>query len=76
MLVLLHQWAICYYSTSGSTCYSPLEALDPSPPGISRQSLQRSNPQTDETFTYEDNQNVLDVQSTSDKVVLTIDRYG
>jgi len=45
---------------------APLEALDPSPLGISPQSLQGSNPQTHETFASEDDQNVSDVQSTSE----------
>jgi len=38
-----------------------LEALDPSPPRISPQSIQGFNLQTHETFTFEDDQNVSDV---------------
>jgi len=55
---------------------APLDALDRSPPSISPQSIQGSNPRTHETFTSEDDQNVSDVQSTSEKPVLTIDGYG
>ena len=47
---------------------APLEALDPSPPGISPQSIQGFNPRTHETFASEDDQNVWDVQSISEKL--------
>ena len=55
---------------------APLEALDPSPPDISPQSIQGSNPRTHETFASEDDQNVSDVQSTCEKPILTLDEYG
>jgi len=55
---------------------APLDALDCSPPGISPHSIQGSNPRIHETFTFEDDQNVSDVQSTSEKPILTIDGYG
>jgi len=45
----------------GAHATATLEALDPTTPNISQQNLQRSNPRTHETFTFEDDQNVSDV---------------
>jgi len=59
----------------GAHATTPLEALDATPPSTLPQSLQGSNPRSQETFASEDDQNVSDVQSTSDKPVLTIDGY-
>lgn len=55
---------------------NPTNSKDGGQPLVSPQSLQASNPRTQETIASHEDQNASDVQSTSQKPVLTLDGYG